>query len=70
MSKEKCFNELYEERGQHDDWYLGGCCKGRSCEQYGKCKGGIEFDKLPKRAPTDYELDEAVRRERSLYKNY
>ncbi len=63
---DKCFDELYKEKGNFDDWYLGGCCGGRSCPKYGKCEGGKEFDKLPKRAPTDYELLEAVRRERAL----
>lgn len=70
---EKCFKELLEERGQYDDWYKGGHCSGYSCPNYATCKGRIEFDNLPKRAPTTHEIDEAVSRERlygrSLYEN-
>ena len=63
---EMCFGELYEKYGQYSDWYRGGWCNGYSCSNYKTCKGRQEFDKLPKHAPTDYELDEAISREREL----
>lgn len=67
MNTEKCFGELYTERGNEDGWYLGGYCHGFSCPNYKTCSGRLEFEGVPKHTPTDYEIEEAIRRERRSY---
>lgn len=63
--KELCMNEAFEKYGQYEDWYRSAThCKGRSCPNYGKCKGNEEFNKLTKRTPTDYEIETAIENER------
>lgn len=59
--KDVCFEEARLATGNILD---ANCCRGKSCEKYETCVGRMEFDELPKRAPTDYEIDEAIRRER------
>lgn len=54
---------LEEARTQTGNVLNGNYCNGKSCEKYETCVGRIEFDKLPKRTPTDYEIQEAIRRE-------
>ena len=39
-------------------------CAGRNCPEYDKCKARQEFDNLPKYGVTDYEMEEAIKKER------
>ena len=64
--KEMCFDELFARYGQYTDWFRGGCCRGKSCAKWGKCRGNEEFDKLAKTPVTAYSVRIAVGRERAL----
>ncbi len=58
--KDICLEEARTQTGNVLD---GNYCNGKSCNKYETCVGRIEFDKLPKRTPTAYEIQEAIRRE-------
>lgn len=42
----------------------GDYCSGYECPRYSTCVGNKEFENLEKHTPTDYEIEEAIRRER------
>ena len=64
--KDVCFKEAYEKYGQYEDWYRSANdCAGHNCPEYDKCKARQEFDNLPKYGVTDYEMEEAIKKERT-----
>lgn len=66
MSK-LCFNEAFEKYGEYEDWYRSAYgCNGKSCPNFGKCKGNAEFDKLTKHPVIDYAVCEAINNERKF----
>jgi hypothetical protein len=58
-----CLEEARKTTGEILD---GNYCNGRQCENYQTCIARIKFDAMTKRAPTDYEIAEAITRDRKF----
>ena len=59
--KYDCFEEA---RKAGRDILEGDGCRGKACPLYPTCAGNKEFEAMEKRGVTDYDVEEAIRRER------